>query len=144
MKKASAPQQQLHQQLVTCLKGEWHSLVVVPASPGLSAEKVVNALVEVSTLVRGQPAKAFSTEGLEVSAVSRVIVDVMQHLGNQGLAIVAVDSVIATQTGIPVILAADAALLVVELGVTTTADAKRTVEIVGEKKFIGAITLEQG
>ncbi len=143
MKKSGAPQQQLYQQLLTSLKGDWHSLVVVPASPGLSAEKVTAAMVEVSTLVRGQPAKAFSTEGLEVNAVSRVIVDVMQHLGNQGLAIVSVDSVIGTQTGIPVILAADAALLLVELGVTSTADAKRTVEIVGEKKFLGAITLEQ-
>lgn len=135
-------QQQLYQQLLTCLRGEWHSMVVVPASPGSSAAMVANALVEVSTLVRGKKAKLFTTEGLEVNDVSKVIVDVMQHLGTGGLAIVSIDSVIAAQSGIPITLAVDVALLVVQLGVTQTADAKRTVELIGEKKFLGAVTIE--
>ena len=117
-------------------------MVVVPASPGSSAAMVANALVEVSTLVRGKKAKLFTTEGLEVNDVSKVIVDVMQHLGTGGLAIVSIDSVIAAQSGIPITLAVDVALLVVQLGVTQTADAKRTVELIGEKKFLGAVTIE--
>ena len=135
-------QQQLYQQLLTCLRGEWHSMVVVPASPGSSAAMVANALVEVSTLVRGKKAKLFSTEGLEVNDVSRVIVDMMQHLGTGGLAIVSIDSVLEAQAGIPLTLAVDVALLVVQLGVTQIADAKRTVELVGAKKFLGAVTVE--
>lgn len=139
-----APQQQLYQQLLTCLRGEWHSMVVVPASPGSSASMVANALAEVSTLVRGKKAKLFSVEGLGVNDVSKVIVDMMQHIGAGGLAIACIDSVIAAQSGIPVTLAVDVALLVVHLGVTDTADAKRTVELVGEKKFLGAVTVESG
>ena len=135
-------QQQLHQQLVTCMRGEWHSMVVVPASPGSSGAMIANALVEVSTLVRGKKAKLFSTEGLEVNDVSRVIVDMMQHLGTGGLAIVSIDSVLEAQAGIPLTLAVDVALLVVQLGVTQIADAKRTVELVGAKKFLGAVTVE--
>ena len=144
MTKPSGAQQQLYQQLLTCLRGEWHSMVVVPASPGSSAGMVANALAEVSTLVRGKKAMLFSTEGLEVNDVSRVIVDMMQHIGGGGLAIVSIDSVIAAQSGIPVTLAVDVALLVVELGVTETADAKRTVELIGAKKFLGAVTIESG
>lgn len=144
MTKPSGAQQQLYQQLLTCLRGEWHSMVVVPASPGSSAALVANALAEVSTLVRGKKAMLFSTEGLEVNDVSRIIVDMMQHIGSGGLAIVSIDSVIAAQSGIPVTLAVDVALLVVELGVTATADAKRTVELVGAKKFLGAVTIEAG
>ena len=117
-------------------------MVVVPASPGSSAAMVANALAEVSTLVRGKKATLFSTEGLEVNDVSRIIVDMMQHIGSGGLAIVSIDSVIAAQSGIPVTLAVDVALLVVELGVTETADAKRTVELIGAKKFLGAVTIE--
>lgn len=135
-------QQQLHQQLLTCLRGEWQSMVVVPASPGSSGQMIANALVEVSTVVRSKKAKLFSTEGLEVNDVSRVIVDMMQHLGTGGLAIVSIDSVLAAQAGIPVTLAVDVALLVVQLGVTQTADAKRTVELIGAKKFLGAVTIE--
>jgi hypothetical protein len=144
MTKPSGAQQQLYQQLLTCLRGEWHSMVVVPASPGSSAAMIANALAEVSTLVRGKKAKLFSTEGLEVNDVSRIIVDMMQHIGSGGLAIVSIDSVIAAQSGIPVTLAVDVALLVVQLGVTETDDAKRTVELVGAKKFLGAVTVEAG
>ena len=39
-------------------------------------------------------------------------------------------------------LAADAALLVVHLGVTRIEDAQRTLELVGPTKFIGAVTIE--
>jgi hypothetical protein len=105
--------QQLYQQLLTCLRGEWHSMVVVPASPGSSAAMVANALVEVSTLVRGKKARLFSTEGLGVNDVSKVIVDMMQHIGTGGLAIASIDSVINAQSGIPMTLAVD-----VEAGVT--------------------------
>lgn len=141
-KKPSTAQQQLYQQLLTCLKGDWHSLVVVPASPGQSAAMVAHALVEVSTLARGKRAELFSTEGKEVSEVSRVIVEMMQHLGNGGLAISSVDSVLGSQSGIPVTLAVDAALLVVHLGLTDLEEARRTVELVGAKKFLGAVTVE--
>ena len=142
MIKAATAQQQLYQQLLTCMRGEWHSMVVIPASPGASASTVAHALAEVSTLVRGKKAKLFSTEGLEVNDVSRIIVDMMQHIASGGLAIVSIDSVIAAQSGIPVTLAVDVALLVVELGVTDTDDAKRTVDLVGAQKFLGAVTIE--
>lgn len=142
MTKPSAAQHQLYQQLLTCLRGDWHSMVVVPASPGQSAALVANALVEVSTLVRGKKAELFSAEGQEVNDVSKVIVQMMQHIGNGGLAIASIDSVIAAQAGIPVTLAVDVALLVVHLGLTDTEDAKRTVEMIGQKKFLGAVTIE--
>lgn len=142
MSKQAPASQELYQQLLTCLRGTWHSLAVVPAAPHLSGAVVANALVDVSNLVRGQQAKLFSTEGLEMAGVAKVIVDVTHHVDEGGLAVVTVDSVVARQTGIPVTLAADAALLVVHLGVTRIEDAKRTVELIGEKKFIGAVTIE--
>jgi hypothetical protein len=140
--KAAQQQQQLYQQLLTCLKGDWQSMVVVPAGPGQSAAVIANALVEVSTLVRGKQAQLFSTEGLSVGEVSKVIVDMMQHIGAGGLAIASVDSLIAAQAGIPVTMATDVALLVVHLGKTDTEDARRTVELVGNTKFLGAVTVE--
>ncbi len=135
-------QQQLYQQLLTCLKGDWHSMVVVPAAPGTSSTVIANALVELSGMVRGKKAKLFSTEGLEVNDVSRVIVEMMQFIATDGLAIVAIDPVIEAQSGIPVTLAVDVALLVVHLGVTETVDAKRTLAVVGAEKFIGAVTVD--
>jgi hypothetical protein len=59
-----------------------------------------------------------------------------------GLAIVTLDSLVARQTGVPLVMSVDAALLVVHLGVTRMDDARQTVEIVGPGKFIGTVTLE--
>lgn len=142
MTKPSAAQQRFAQQLLTCLRGDWHSMVVVPASPGQSAALVASTLVEVSTLVRGKKAELFSAEGKEVSDVAKVIVALTQHVGSGGLAITSIDSVLASQAGIPVALAVDAALLVVHLGLTDTEDARRTVDLIGAGKFLGAVTLE--
>lgn len=132
----------LHHQLMPCLRGDWTSLAVVPASGPISAWVVANALVEVSNLMRSQPAKLFSTEGLELTGVSKVIIDVHSHVEKGGLAIVTLDALVARQTGVPLVMSVDAALLVVHLGVTRMEDARQTVEIVGPGKFIGAVTLE--
>ena len=138
----SPDQQELHRQLLTCLRGEWNSLAVVPASASFSASFVAKALVEVSTLVHGAPARYFSTEDLDLSSVSKVIVDMANHVEKGGKAVVCVDSVMGAQSGVPIAISADAALLVVHLGVTTTDDAKNTLEVIGADKFIGAVTLE--
>jgi hypothetical protein len=143
-RKRAPSQEQIRQQqeLLPCLKGTWNSLAVIPATPEESASGIASALADVSHLVRGREARLFSTEGLEVSGVARVIVDMTHQVDEGRLAVVAVESVLAKQSGVPVALATDAALLVVTLGVTTVEEARRTIELVGESKFIGAVTVE--
>lgn len=138
----SPTEQELHRQLLTCLRGEWNTLAVVPASASFSASFVAKALVEVSTLVHGTPARYFSTEDLDLASVPKVIVDMANHVEKGGKAVVCVDSVMGAQSGVPIAISADAALLVVHLGVTTTDDARNTLEVIGAAKFIGAVTLE--
>ena len=141
MSKVDETSRQLYQQLLTCV-GSWHSIVVVPACPEASAANVARALVDVANLVRDKHAKLFSTEGLELPGVSKVIVEMSNHVDGGGLAVVALDSVVSRQAGVPVALAADAALLVVHLGLARTEDARTTMAAIGEKKFIGAVTIE--
>jgi hypothetical protein len=136
--------QLFYQQLLTCMRGTWHSLVVVPAEPGLSARPVAEALVEVSGLVRGNSAKLFPAEGLEISGASKIIVETMSHVENAGLAVASIDSVVEKQSGVPIVMAADAALLCVHLGLTTTENARKTIELIGRDKFIGVITIAGG
>ncbi|MCU0696087.1 MAG: hypothetical protein MUC96_06135 [Myxococcaceae bacterium] len=134
--------QQLYQQLVGVMRGTWQSLVVMPASPGSSATAIAEALVEVARLARGAPAKLFVADGREKAGVSSLIVDMTQHLSSGGLAIVCVESVISQQSGVPIAMASDAALLVVHLGTTKVEDAENTIGIVGKQKFLGTITIE--
>lgn len=138
----SLEEQELHRQLLGCLRGDWKSLAVVPASASFSSSFVAKALVEVSTLVHGTPARYFSTEDLDLESVSKIIVDMIGHVEKGGKAVVCVDSVMSGQSGVPVAISADAAVLVVHLGVTTSEDARNTLEVIGASKFIGAVTLE--
>jgi hypothetical protein len=134
--------QQVYQQLVGVMRGAWQSLVVVPASPSMSASAIADAMVEVAKLARGAPARLFLTEGLEKAGVSKLIVEMSQHIDSGGLAVVCIESVISQQAGVPIALASDAALLVVNLGVTKMEDAENTVGIIGKQKFLGSITIE--
>ncbi len=140
---SSENQQRLYQQLLTCMRGSWHSLVVIPAEPGISVYDIADALVEVSSLVRGTTAALFNAEGQGINAASKIIVDMVSHVDADGLAVVAIDSVVDKQAGVPIVMAADAALLCVHLGRTQTFNAQKTIEIVGAEKFIGALTIEK-
>ncbi|MBE2248977.1 MAG: hypothetical protein IAE78_05450 [Myxococcus sp.] len=134
--------QQVYQQLAGVMRGTWQSLAVVPASPSMSASAFAEAVVEVARLARGAPAKLFLTEGLEKAGVSKLIVELSQHVDQGGLAVVCVESVISQQAGVPLAMVCDAALLVVHLGVTRKEDAEGTVGIIGKQKFLGAVTIE--
>lgn len=133
--------QELSEQLLGCLRGDWHSLVVVPADVKSSAMAVAEALAEASNAVRARPARVFSAEKLSLGATSSLIVEVTDHVERGGIAIVAIDPLVGRPTGMPLIMAADAALLCVHLGVTTAKEAKRTVELAGQGRFIGAVTV---
>jgi hypothetical protein len=138
---AQAPPPRLHEQLLTCLRGDWKSLAVVPAEPGLSAHPVADALVEASKLVKTTRARLIPGADLESSRVSQVIVEMVDHVHAGGLAIVVVDSILTRPSAIPLLMAADAVLLVVHLGSTRIDSAQRTVEIIGRDRFIGVVTV---
>ena len=55
--------------------------------------------------------------------------------------LVVIDSVLSHPSGVPVALAADAALLCVEMGKTSLTAARETLQIVGAQRFLGCITL---
>ena len=125
------------------LKKEWSSLAVFPAHPGGSAQIVGKALAQVASLHKDSPIKLINATGTDLAGASRLIIDMTSHVGMGGLAIVVLDSVISNPAGIPVALAADAALLCVQLGDADVDSGKRTIELIGEQRFVGAVTVER-
>ena len=129
--------------LAPCLRGTWSSLAVVSASPGVSPIIVSTALVELGSLLRQKETRLFSAEGKKANFdISGLIVEMTRYVQDGGLAVLSVDSVLTNASGVPLALAADGVLLVVHLGITRIEDARRTVDLIGEKAFIGAVTLE--
>jgi hypothetical protein len=123
------------------LRQPWSSLVVIPADSKLSGMVVARALAEVGGLHRGSPIQLISAENLDIAAASRLIIEMTSRVAGGNQVIVAIDSVLSNSTGIPVALAADAALLCVGLGETEFRSARRTLDLVGKNRFLGSVTL---
>jgi hypothetical protein len=134
----------LHEQVAACSQGDWRWLVVVATEPGLSALPLAEAIAERCVMTGERRAKAWSGEDRSRAELSSLVSEVTNHLEAGGRAVVAIDALTGSRAGLPVALAADAALLCVHLGVSTTVNALRTVELLGRERFVGAVTLEPG
>ena len=144
LRPAALPSAELQQLWFACLRRDWSSLVVVPSHPGGSSLPVARALAEIGGLHRSSPVKLITAEGMDMSATSRLIIDITSHVATGGLAIVAIDSVLSNQAGIPVALSVDAALLCVDLQEADVTSATRTLELIGRDRFVGSVTLKPG
>jgi len=144
MKPATAemPSAELQRLWFATLRKDWSSLVVLPAHPGGAATSVARALAQVGAIHKDSPIKLISGEGADLQNASRLIIDMTTHVASGGLVIVVLESVVSNPAGIPVALAADAALLCIQLGETDFDSAHRTVELLGESRFVGAVTLD--
>ncbi len=136
------PSPELQRLWFATLKRDWSSLVVLPAHPGGAAINVARALAQVAAVHKDAPIKLISGEGADLQNASRLIIDMTTHVASGGLAIVVLESIVSNPAGIPVALAADAALLCIQLGDTDFESAQRTVDLLGESRFVGAVTLD--
>jgi hypothetical protein len=123
------------------LKKEWRSLAVIPAHPGKSVAPIAKALARVGAAQR-DGIKLISGESADLTAASRVTIEMCQHVAEGGLCIVVLDSLVQNPAAIPVALAADAALLCVQLEAADIDSGRRTVELLGEGKLVGAVSVE--
>lgn len=136
-----APSSEVQRLWFAALRRDWASLAVLPAHPEGSAEAVAQALAKVARIHKDEGVKVISARGADLAATSRLIIDMTSHVAQGGLCIVVLDSVLNNPAGIPLALAADAALLCVELGETDSDSAKRTVDLIGSSRFVGAVTM---
>ncbi|MHB8875759.1 MAG: hypothetical protein ACYC8T_18895 [Myxococcaceae bacterium] len=135
------PAAELQQLWFTCLRKPWSSLLVMPAYPGGSAQAVARALVEVGSLHRSRPVTLLDAEGLTVAGATRAIEDLTRQASTGELTVLCAASVLSNQAVLPLAMAVDAVLLTVDLGTTDVSSARRTVELIGEKRFIGAVAI---
>ncbi len=135
------PSSEVQRLWFAALRKDWSSLAVLPAHPEGSAEGVARALAKVASIHKDEGVKVISARGADLSATSRLIIDMTSHVAQGGLCILVLDSVLNNPAGIPLALAADAALLCVELGEADGESARRTVDLIGSSRFVGAVTV---
>ncbi|HEY2031699.1 MAG TPA: hypothetical protein VGH20_21045 [Myxococcales bacterium] len=140
------PSHALQELWFATLRASWQTLVLVPVGSGLSALPLARALGEFGGRHRGRPVTVMSTSGLELSAIADLVSEFgftenAQTAPRGGKVIVAIDPIVEDPMGIAAALAADAALLCLELGKSRLADAQHTLEQIGRERFIGCVVL---
>ena len=123
------------------LQRDWSSLVIVPAQPNVSVLPAARALVAVGRLYHQRPVHLIEAEAAEPAATGFIISSATHRVAAGEQVVIAVDSPLSQPVAIPISRAADAALLLVPLGRTRLAWARKTLDCIGRERFIGSITV---
>jgi hypothetical protein len=123
----------------TLLQVQWTSLVLVPAEPGLDTVEVARALADVGRQYQFEPIQVIDAGDVASGTLQGVLGTIEQFNGSVARLLIAVSSPLTHDAAIPAARAADAAVLVVDVGRTPLASARRTIACVGASHFLGAI-----
>ena len=126
----------------TLLQHPWSSLALVPAQKGLDTLAVARVLASVSQAYLDQLALVADATHIlpaEVPARQRAC---RERAEAGGRVIVATSSPMERAACIPMARGADAVVLLVELGSTSLSEARRTLELLGPVRCLGAIALK--
>jgi hypothetical protein len=156
------PSRELQELWFASRRREWRTLVVLPAAPGSSALSIAKALGEVGGFIRMSPVRVINAEGLDLNRIASLVMDITGSAGASAWAlnppgnspspgwdsparneatIVALDPVVANPLVLPVALAADAVVLCVEVGKTSLAAARHTMELIGRERIVGCVLI---
>ena len=141
---AGIPSLSMQQLWFSLQRHEWSTLVAVPADRETSVMDFGRPLYEVGRLAMGEKLRLIDARDVKLTRTAPLILDMTGAGTGRGAGervLVLIESVLSHPSGVPVALAADAALLCVELGKTSIAAARETVKIVGSQRFLGCITI---
>lgn len=132
---------ELQQLWLSLMRGAWKSLAVVPTDRGTSPRAVTAALLEMAELHDLGPFKLIDAEGASLADGARLAQELASAVAEGTRAVVAVDSLVGSLGGAPLVREADAAVLLVRLGTSDFASVRSTIDIVGRERILGAVAL---
>lgn len=133
------------QELWFALSGRpWRSAVLVPAGRSGSTVAAASALAEVGRRLRLAPVATVLAGQLDYDGAAQLI----RRLATMATAaaapeqlVIAVPPVVVEPLGVAVARQADEVVLCLQLGVTSLAEARRTIELVGVHRITGCLVL---
>ena len=144
--------QDLQELWFSLMRRPWASLTFVPAHESGSAVALAYALATIGGRFRGAPIAVLEGLHLDLETAARLTLDV-QTAGEQRPTasaprtgpqaeqrrFIVLSSVLGDPMGIPVALASDGVVLVVDRFVATRASADRTLQAIGRDHVLGAV-----
>ena len=121
------------------LRAEWSTLALVSAGAGAPVRSFARALVEAARTYRLRPVKDLSVPELAASQIPPLADALAEARGADSRAVMAVEDPLANPACAPLLMAAEAVLLVVRLGVSEFRPLAEIVELAGRERVIGCV-----
>lgn len=133
------------QLLFAAQQRNWLSLAIVPAGAGgASAQYVANALADVARLYHQGNVHLFNGVGAAPGAAAEIVAEMRMASSRRELSMVAVDFPMTNAAAIHIARAADAAILLVPLGVAHIQGARHVIDAIGRERVLGCLTVQVG
>lgn len=131
---------EVHRWWLGVLRARWTTLAVVPTAPGTTARAAARDLVGAARAYRLGPVRLLVAEGAQQDQIGRLLDELAAGAKGDARTVVAVDDPLARPAVLPLVVAADAALLLVRLGRSDLRAVRAAAELVGRER-VGCVVL---
>lgn len=129
----------LQRTCLAVLRGDWTTVALVATDPSAPVRPLADALADVSRAYRLRPLRIVDAAGASAAQVAHLQDELATSRVGEGRVVVAVDDLRRSPGGVPLVVQADAVVLVVRLGATALRDVEETVELVGRDRVLGCV-----
>lgn len=119
----------------------WSTLAIVPTDMGTDVTHIAEKLAAVGQHYGAGPIDLLDAVGAEFADTQALVDSINETRARGRLVLVACDPLHQNPPTIPIVRSTSGVLLVVRLGESRLASARKVVEIVGRDRMLGAITL---
>jgi len=120
------------------LDGSWNSLALVPTDHTASVQPMVDALLLASEQA-GASVRLIDGRGVDLAEGKRLVHDVDAAVSAGSRAVVVVDSLIRSLSGVHLVKGVDAIVLVVQVGAIDFESLASTVDVIGPDRILGSV-----
>jgi hypothetical protein len=132
---------ELQQMWLQLVQADWSSIVLVPVEPSTSARTIAVALLDMAAFYNLGQLKFVDGIGASLHDGMRLAQELAAAVASGARVVAAVDSPMENGGAVPLVLAADAAVLVIRLGAARLDSARAVIELLGRKRVMGAVAL---
>lgn len=135
----SAETTSLQRTCVAVLRAKWSTLALVATEPGAAARGVASALVETARSCRLPAVRAIHGSGVAAPQIAALVEELAAARAADTRAVITVDDPRANPACAPLLVAVDAAVLLVRLGASELRSVEEAIELIGRERVLGCI-----
>ena len=120
---------------------DWSALAVLPADSGLDVRDIAEAIVNIGRTSGADDVMLLNGQGASFTDAQELVDTIESYKRRRSHVVVACDSVDDNPATLALVRAASGALMVVRLGQSRLASARKTIDAVGREHVFASITL---